>query len=675
MAKNKKPLELVKDVETSLRNYRRPFEKPQTDEEKAYYGDIWVNTSEYRPVENHIFRIVEGEVATITDSFPSVKAEAKDPDKKPQAQNLSKAIEYVNEKQNLQGMLPVVVRNSLKGGPGYIHEYYDPNADNGEGLIKRESLHWRDVLLDGSVSVIEDSNKAQFRVRRSKEWLKLSYPKFKKEIEKAKAEDTIGEDSEGRGLETRDTGSGARNKRSIPPRYKDEDTLTLCYTYIKDFSLAKIPEEETSAELEQENAKLSASEAPNLTKWQDHKAHIEFHIQERGSLLENIGLPPEASFQEAAQLIDQILQESPESGADVLLFQIKVLENHIEEHAILLEENPDSAKMKYPDGWRVLETLGKTVLHDGKSRYNTEDGGHGEIPITPFYANKDETIYGFSDVKNILDSQRMQVVMAYKEYKGLQLTANPQIIYDNETNLTDKDITNEDGAKYKIPQGSNIRYMEMGQVSEQVVRFKNERAIVMQDIAGARDLSDSSVFRGQLSEATVERLQIQSVGRQRLKQRQNQFYSLARMGKITAGNIMQFWSTEKTIGVDNSQGFDAAIIFTPVEMQDLEFDIKIDQGSAAGTDKNSYNALLFNLLKLGQINVSQFFKLASDLPKSNEAVEMIGIDQQKDQAIQQLQEELVFMKARFDPNSLTEDEAKFVEEAANQAGVDNDQPV
>jgi len=181
----KKPIDIVKSVKTDLKKYRDQF-KIKDDTEKAYYGEIWENDTKYKPVENHIFHIVENQVATMTDGMPGVIARTYDEAKKPQADNLSKAIEYINYSQNLIGQLPVVVRQSLIGFPSYIHEFYDAYANDGDGEIKREILHGKCVYLDGATPFIEGASKAYFYVNRQRDWLMLQYPKYKEKIQELK---------------------------------------------------------------------------------------------------------------------------------------------------------------------------------------------------------------------------------------------------------------------------------------------------------------------------------------------------------------------------------------------------------------------------------------------------------------------------------------------------------
>lgn len=154
--KEMKPLEVVKRVKSNLKRYREQFDKNVKEERDAYYGKIWKNTQERRPYENRIFQIVESEVPILTDSLPGTAIRPQDPAFDEQAINLEKAIEWVHEDQKLPLMLPMVVRNSLIEGVGWIHQYYDVNSDDGQGKIKREIVPWDSVWVDDSCQLPED---------------------------------------------------------------------------------------------------------------------------------------------------------------------------------------------------------------------------------------------------------------------------------------------------------------------------------------------------------------------------------------------------------------------------------------------------------------------------------------------------------------------------------------
>lgn len=658
MMKEKKPLDIVKDVKSTLSAYRKNFEKNWKDEQDAYYGKIWQNVPEFRPYENFCFQIIETQVPILTDSYPGIAVKTKKPELLNQVSVLQESIDYVLNRQNFQLKLPIVVRNSLIAAPAYLYPYYDANENNGEGEIKIDILKWENVWLSGESDFIDDCSKARFEVYKSKEWLKLNYKKFVNEIENAKPSESTDYHREG---QSEKYDIGEYSKRSTPTRYKDESLLKLVKTYIKDYSIVAIPEEETLKDLEKEAEELNQGISPDINLYEDHKKHIEFHTNEIAQIFMEIGVPIEAGKEALELAIEQIALENPESGIEEVLFKVELLEKHIEEHKILLEENPKSGKLKYKNGFRLIETLeDKTVLYDGSIQDE-----HYQIPLVPFYAYKDDTIYGFGELRNLLDSQRMQAELQYKEYKGLRKVANPGMIADEETGLTEDDITNEDGAIYVIPQGTNIRHLSPGAVSPQVGQFVNDRIERMMAISGVNEATQGKMPSPNAAALTVERLNQQAIGRLRLKDRINQRYSVKRLGNLVCSLILQYWTNDKVISfADNEEK--QQVIFNPLDMQDLDYEVEVSEGSMTGIDKDALNVMMLNFLNAGQINFKEFLEVA-DFPKVKKLKSMINERENIEAQMQELQQQNVLLKGQLDPSSLTPEEAELFAQLQSEA--------
>lgn len=654
--------ELVKKVKSDLQAYRKNFEKLWKEEEEAYFGKIWKHKDGYRPYENHVFQIIESEVPILTDSYPSPAVKVSNPDFIEQGKNLQKSVDWVMNQQNFQLKFPSVVRDSLIAAPGFMHPYYDANANNGEGEIKIENLNWKNVWLSSNSMFIEDCEKARIELCRSKSWLKLNYKNFSKEIEEMSGSVQTGK-NEGRVSERYDL--GGYSSRSVPPEYTDADTLKLVKTYVRDYSVEAIPQDETIEDLQKELASINGGEMPNINKWEDHAKHIEAHEMAIEEIFAKYGLPLESGIEILEQVIEQVIEESPESDAYDDLFKVQLLNRHIEEHKILQKENPENGKLKYPNGLRVIETLNDICLYDGPSRDE-----HNEIPLIPFYAYRDGTIYGFGEVRNILDSQRMQAVLQYKEYKGLQRVANPKVIVDKETGLTEDDITNEDGAIYIIPQGTNIRDVSPNSVSPQIGSFNNDRKRAIAEISGVNEVTQGYTPNANASGVTVKRTQQQAIGRIRLKDRQNQRYSIKRLGELIAKLIIQYWTEEKVLALENNEGNYEKLIFNPFEMTDIDYQVEIAEGSMAGIDKESFNNLMVQFLGAGHITFNNFLEVA-EIPKAKKIKEMIKKRDEVTASLQSLQQENIILKGQLNPELLTPEEMEIFSQLSSEQQTPN----
>lgn len=660
------PNEIFKKKTAPLKKYRKQFEPGWDREEKCYYGDIWKNRNQYRPFENFVFQVIEGAVPLLTDSQAGAVVQTDSEELQEQAKTLTKSFDWVMEDQKFPIIKPILVRNSLIGGPGWLHVYWDKHADNGNGKQIFEVLNWKNVWIDGNACLMEDANKAHFKIKRTKDWLKKEYPKYRDEIDKISQDKMDSTESDKDGLERYDT--EGKTKRKRPGTCSDDDYLDVDVLYFKDFSMVRISGEQTSEEVEAEKESLMKGDGMDVSIYQDHKAHIEAHSAFWAESMAEIGLPPETSLDEVYSFVEQNIEQMPELNQVLPL--LVTLDSHIQEHKELEKENPDGETPEFKDGWHVIEKIGSKIVYDGGVKYD-----HCEVPLIPWYAYKDQTIYGQNEVRNLYDSQSMQAVMGYKVYKGLQKMANPAKIVDVETGLKPEDISNEDGAMYFIPQGTRIQNMEPGMISPQVDGFFKDRVEIMKQISGLGDMSQGKMPHPNASGFTIEKLEQQTLNRIRLKDRNDQHYSTKRLANIVISNVIQFWTSEKNIRLAGTGNLSENVVFNPLDMIDLDWDVRISAGSMAGVDRNAFNAMLFKLVQMGTISTDQMLEVG-DWPKVEKLRSLINENGQIEQQFMQMQEQMqamqmenIRLKGSLDPEALNPDERKAFDQMQNEKAL------
>lgn len=663
-------LKIVKEVKDELSAYRAPLEKNWIEYENFYYGKHHKTGEDKKTVKNHVFKIIEGEVPILTDTVHGTSVLATSEDRQDDALILEKSIRYVYNDQNLQLLLPSLVRSSLISSAGILHPYYDPDANMGEGKIKLKKLSWENVWLDGNASTIEDATRARIEIPMRVDEVVRIFPHKKDEIEDIGDDKTYAQDSSKDNGETRDV-SGDIVASGRPKKYKAKDIINYVETWIKSYDLEQIPQEETFAQLSEESQQLLNGIAPDIFKWEDHPSHIQSHLQIKAQLLAQLGLPPETSFEQVSQFVDQMMAQNPEANLLPILLAIKVTENHIEEHNELIKLNPTGERPKYKDGWRVIKTVKDVVLYDGE---NPEQ--NGELPLVLFYCYKDDTIYGFSEVKNIIDAQKSFNLMDWKEYRSLKRNSNSGWIADHESGVTDDQLTDEEGIVIQKAKGTEVRRIEAGVTSPQLDARKVSDKLSMEDISGVNEATQGRTPSPNASGAAITALQNQAIGRIRLKDRLIQ-YSMKRLGKLVASLIINNWSTEKKLRLNSDTSGSEELIFDPIKMSDLDYSVEIAAGTMAGVDKDSLNSLYLNLLTQKVITPKQFF-LVADLPRKeiimksmeDEAAMQLEQVQQESQAqleqvntiVTDLQKENMKLKAMINPDLLSNEERKALDE-------------
>jgi hypothetical protein len=303
--------EVIKEVKDELSAYRKPFEPDWKQYDDAYYGKQHKTGESKKTVKNHIFKIIEGEIPILTDSMPGTQVTSHLEAKQEDADILNKAIKYVYQDQNLQLILPTLVRSSLTSAPGYLYVRYNQDADNGEGKIEFTQLPWTSVWLDGNAQTIEQAEKARILIPMRRGSVARTWPEKSKEIlgKAGKSSgDGVGVDDN---YESRDNSSNEEpGSQGKPAKHKAKDLIDYVETYIKSYDLEDIPQEETQEELEKERAQLTNSEAPDVGKWENHDAHIQDHLALRGEVLAQLNLPPDAPIEIVSQAIEAMLVQS-----------------------------------------------------------------------------------------------------------------------------------------------------------------------------------------------------------------------------------------------------------------------------------------------------------------------------------------------------------------------------
>ena len=644
---NEDTLKLAKEVKKELGSYRKPFEKDWEQFDDAYYGKQHKTGENVKTVKNHIFKIIESELPILTDSMPGTLITASRAETQAQADMLEKSIKWVYQDQSLQLLLPSLMRSALMSAPGFIYAFYNPDADSGDGKIEYKQLPWKSVWLDGNVQTVDKAEKMHIEISMRREALARSWPEFSDQLKALKGGKTMSEDSSDDNFERRDI-SGRDAAMGKPKAYKGKDLLTYNETWVKDYSLEDIEAEETQEELTEEYEQFSNAESPDIGKWENHDAHMEAHKAQRGELLAVVGLPPEATYEEASATVDQLLQANPEAAEQFNqgLLSLKMIDNHIEEHEEMKKLNPTGQEPKFEDGWRVIKWVENIILYDGE---NPEE--NGMLPIVPFYCYKDDSIYGFGEIKNIIDAQRTLNDMDFRELEGLRLTSNPGWIGDQECEVDDEKLTNEPGLVVLKKRGTELRRLEPGTVSPQLDGRKQADQQFMEQASGQNEVTmNGDLPQGNASGVAVSKIQTQAVGRIRLKSRGLEYYSMKLLAELTASLIINNWTEEKLLRFRGESSKIEEVVYNPLEVEDLDYIVEISPGSMAGVDKDSVNALYLMLLNGGHINVRQFLTVA-EIPKKDMLI--ASLDEDMSAQVQQMQQEAQAAQAQYEQQLAT----------------------
>lgn len=568
---------------------------------------------------------------------------------------LEASIHFTLEQQAFFLKLAMAMRSALKIGTGFHYVDFDPDADHGQGMTTIKSVSWKHVYLDPAATEIDEASFVGIKMPVRVSDLKRRFPKFKDQIKPTGADgDSASSMSAGSSeskINYNATQGGERDNAKL------DDMAILEEAWLRDWTMVDIPEEETAAEIQKETEEFFRGENADIGRFEDHAAHIAAHeAQLRGIVSEATGTPEPYVTEE---MIEQ-MKEDAQLGLVILMIQ-----DHIRIHKQYLEINPDSKKPKYSENLRLILKTGGIVLYDGAPPVDD-----GMVPLVPYYCYKDgESIYGTGEVKNILPAQKSFNEMDNAEYESLHLTHNPWVVMDADCGISPSDITNKRGKVYVKKPGSEFRRENPGQTSPQLGMRKQGDQQFMEIISGINEASQGRRPGGVSAAKAIERLQQQTNGRIRLKSSTLALYSLPRLGKLIASRNAKYWTAERFMRVsDNTTGEVRIIRWLPEQIKDLEYDVRVVQGSLAGTDKEAQAEVLAAYVEKGWIPPKTYFQIV-DIPNKKKVLESLEEMDQTKATLQQLQTQNIQLKAQFAPETLTPDEIELAKQMQAEAGA------
>lgn len=609
--------------------YRETFEEEWKECEDFYNGKHWKDKN--RSFKNLVFPLVEQEVSVLTDSLPSTDILARKEDREQDAKTLEASIHFTYEQQNFFLKLTMALRAALKTGSAYHYVDYDPDADEGQGITTIKNIPWEHVFLDPAANDIDEASFVGIKFPVRVDEAKRKFPKFKDKIKSTTGGDTE-QSSNANGLRE-DRANYGQTQSGQDERFKLDDMCMIEEAWLKDWTMVKIEESETAEEIKEETEEFFNGVNADIGRFEDHAKHIEAHTQQR------MAIAAEALQLDPAMITDNDIEQlkaDPQLGIVLLM-----IEDHIKIHEQYLKTNPDGKCLKYENGLRLVIKIGAVIVYDGPAP--VEDG---IVPLVPYYCYKDEnSIYGTGEVKNILPSQKSFNEMDNAEYESLHLTSNPGWVMESNCGIDPTTITNKRGKVFQINPGTQFRRLEPGQTSPQLSMRKQSDHQFMMIVTGMNEASQGRQPGGVTAAKAIERLQQQTNGRIRLKSSQLALYSMPRLGKLVASRNAKYWTTERLMRVtDSSSGEVKLVKFSPEQVEDLEYDVRVVQSSLAGTDKEAQAEVMAAYVEKGWIPPKVYFQIV-DVPNKKKVLEALEENDQQKMMMQQLMAENEQLKA------------------------------
>ena len=548
------------------------------------------------------------------------------------------------------------MRDMLISGNAWQYVDYDADGENGEGSAVIKNLEWDQVIVDPAAEDIDQARYVQIKLPLSAEDLKRRFPETAEESQKQPLKDAYKFSSSKYYDENQNVGSyGSANDTG---RYESKDMTHVEVWYIKDYSMEEIGDDETQIEITEETAQLMQGINPDVHKWEDHQKHREGHTEQMIFMAaEMLQLAPEAITEDDIKA----LKENDEQAA--LLFNI--IEDHVKMHDMYIEsmdKDEVNKKPKYENFIREVIKTGQVVHSDGSPNIND-----GLIPLVPFYCYKGKRIYADGAVKNIIPMQKTINELDEKEFKGLKLNANSGWMADSQSGVDPDTLTDEDGIVVIKEQGTEVQRLPPGQISPQLRDRSMRELETMQRIEGVGEAILGEAPKVATSGVMMRRIQMQALGRIRLKSKMIE-NAILRRDKLIVSRIIKNWSNERKLRVEDGNGKYRFIKFSPDAVRDLPYDLVLSPGSMAGMDNEAIYESYKELLVAGAIDLKTFLEV-TNLPKKQIILDKLAEQQQIEQQLQiaqQAMQENLQLKAQFAPQLLTEEEVQQIQQMQSQ---------
>jgi hypothetical protein len=639
--------------------YKKAFEADKEEQERFYNGEHWKEKSVSNRPKNHVWQIVESEIPLLMDPMPATDILAHDEaNHGDHAIVLKAAKDHVYRQQNMFLKYVQAIRASLKTGSGYLYIDYDPDGEKGEGSVTVNNTNRKQVTRDPAADHCDQARYTIIDSALANEDLKRRFPKTYEEAISQPMKDLFVFAGTKGAREEFNTDQASDKKAN---RFESEDMTFIEEYWLKDYSMEEIPDDETQIQLTEESAQLMQGINPDISKWEDHAAHLQGHEDQKNVILQEalatMGLSPEMATQAD---IDALKQD------EQIGLILNIIDDHIEMHQMHIEnmdQDEIGKRPKYPNNLRLVIKTGKIVHYDGAPPVDD-----GIVPLVEFECYKDE---GPAEgiIKNIIPMQKTVNELDAKELKGLKLATNPGWVMDKQSGVDSDTLTDEDGLVVEKEQGTEVQRLSPGQVSVQLENRSRREYEAMNRIEGVGETIFGEAPKGDPSGVMLRRLQQQALGRIRLKSRMIEA-AVHRTDLLILSRVMKYWSTERKLRSEDANGTIKFVKFDPRMMRDFTYELSMPMGTSVSHDAETIAATYKELLIAGAIDLKTFATL-TDLPKKQDLLRLLGEQDQAAAALQEAQmqvkeaqKQMLMMKANLAPQTLAPEEIKMVEQMA-----------
>lgn len=304
------------------------------------------------------------------------------------------------------------------------------------------------------------------------------------------------------------------------------------------------------------------------------------------------------------------------------------------------ERNTNSERVNFFEYWykkdgkiNVIYASGGKVLKHIEGVYK-----HGRYPFVPFVAKKNrKSIMGISEIRNIINNQKLLNKMVELPTTNALLTSNPISLVWANSGIDENKWTTKPGQVWKVKDINNsVKWLEPPQLSGDVYRIIDLLTNFMERIGGIYDANTGETPGSVTAAAAIQMLQeqgsipIKGIAR-------NLYFSIREIYEQMIELIKEFYTEDRFIRVDTTNGGYEFMVFNSTEYQELDFDIKVSGDNGTPATKAYIAQLAADLFQAGVLLPSEYVDLQDNLPNKEKIVERLRQREQMEQQMAQNQ--------------------------------------
>ncbi|WP_438446863.1 portal protein [Gorillibacterium sp. sgz5001074] len=256
------------------------------------------------------------------------------------------------------------------------------------------------------------------------------------------------------------------------------------------------------------------------------------------------------------------------------------------------------------------------VLKHIKSIYR-----HGQYPFIPFVAEKRrKSIVGISEVRNIMNNQKLLNKLVELPTTSALLTANPIALIKTNSGIDKNKWVSKPGMVWEVKETNDaVKWLEPPSFQGDVYKLIDLMTQYIERIGGIYDANTGETPGAVTAAAAIQLLQeqgsipIKGIAR-------NLYASIKEVYEQMIELVKEFYTEDRVIRINGENGGYEFINFNAIQFADVDFDIKVSAGASTPTSKAYVAQLASDLFEKQLLLPSEYVEMQENLPNKDRIV-------------------------------------------------------